>query len=222
MQLTQIEFGSLLSYCPRGDSEPILRAREVRNVLKADGFVNNSSGSGQPISMSEWVAHTMSQFRTRLPFSGFFAADSILVPTPSSSLLQPDSLWVPERVANALVKYGFGKEVVSCLKRTSAVRKAAYSRAEDRTKPVEHYQSMGVQGSLNSANEIVLVDDIVTRGATLLGAANRLHDVFPAAKIRAFAVMRTISDPSEFRAFYDPRIGTITYREEQGDTIRRP
>lgn len=81
---------------------------------------------------------------------------------------------------------------------------------------------MGVQGSLNSASDIVLIDDIVTRGATLLGAANRLHDVFPAARIRAFAAMRTSSDPSEFRALYEPCVGTITYREEQGDTMRRP
>lgn len=139
MQLTKIEFGSLLSYCPRGDSDPILRARKVTAVLKVDGFVYNSSGSAQPILMSEWVGHTMSQVRTQLPFSGFFAENTILVPAPSSSLLQPDSLWVPERIANALVKYGFGKEVVSCLKRTRAVRKAAYSRSEDRPKPFEHY-----------------------------------------------------------------------------------
>jgi len=169
MQLTQIEFGSLLSYCPRGDSQQIQHSREVRTALKTDGFVSDPLDEDLQIPMSEWVTQTMSRLRSDLPFTSYFNGNAILVPTPSSSLMQRDSLWVPERIAIALVGRGFGLKVVSCLRRTRAVRKAAFSQAEERPRPSEHYETMEVQGSLSPPEEIVLIDDIVTRGATLLG-----------------------------------------------------
>lgn len=68
--------------------------------------------------------------------------------------------------------------------------------------------------------EILLVDDIVTRGTTMLGAASRLRDVFPGVHIRAFAAMRTITPPATFNAIYDPCKGEITLNGQ--DTFRRP
>lgn len=99
--------------------------------------------------------------------------------------------------------------------------KAASSPPNERPTPTEHYESIGVQGNLSKPDDIVLIDDIVTRGATLLGAANRLADVFPKTRIRAFAAMRTIGNPSEFNDVYDPCIGKIELRAS-GDTLRRP
>jgi len=136
--------------------------------------------------------------------------------------MQPDTLWVPDRIATALAKMGIGREVVACLVRTTALRKAAWTDSSERPKPREHVDTIGVQGRISSPDEILLVDDIVTRGATLLGAANRLAEAFPAARIRAFAAMRTISDPSDFVATYEPSSGTIQYRDPTGDTLRRP
>jgi len=156
-----------------------------------------------------------------LPFVSFFQPDVILVPTPKSSLMRPNTLWVPERIAAALVEAGLGKEVVPCLVRSKSVSKAALSRPQERPTPAEHYESMGVQKRLSKPGEVMLVDDVVTRGATLLGAANRLADVFPQTRIRAFAAMRTISDLSDFIKVYDPCTGTITLRAS-GDSLRRP
>lgn len=39
MDLSQIEFGALLTYAPRRDSQEIQHARNVMLVLKKDGFV---------------------------------------------------------------------------------------------------------------------------------------------------------------------------------------
>ena len=99
MQLSQLEFGTLLSYAPRGDSPEILHSKDVMVALKRDGFVGEP-----PILMSEWVARTIQRGRTALPFASFFQPNTILVPTPKSSLMQPNTLWVPERIATALVK----------------------------------------------------------------------------------------------------------------------
>lgn len=57
-----------------------------------------------------------------------------------------------------------------------------------------------------------MIDDVVTRGATLLGVANKLADMFPNAHIRGFAAMRTITNSKEFVSINAPCVGTITLR----------
>ena len=219
MRITSLDFGSLLSYTPRGSSPDIDRAREVMKIVKADHFVNTP-----PILMSEWIARTVHQRIGSLPFASFFQEDTVLVPVPRSSLMQPNSLWVPNRIADALVKEGTGKEVAAWLVRKTPVRKAAWTKPSERPKPKEHIETMIVQGRISEPppDQILLVDDIITRGSTLLGAANILGEAFPKARIRAFVAMATISDPSDFVALYKPFLGTVQYRPRTEDTIRRP
>lgn len=107
------------------------------------------------------------------------------------------------------------------LKRVRALLKAAISAAANRPKAAEHYDSMEVQKILSEPEDIILIDDIVTRGATLIGAANKLADAFPKAHITAFAAIRTISNPAEFEKIYFPVRGTIEL-QPSGETIRRP
>ncbi len=219
MRVTLLDYGSLLTYTPRGSSPAMEQAREVMKIIKADEFVEDP-----PILTSEWIAKTVKQYMGKLPFASFFQKDTVLVPVPSSSLMQANSLWVPNRIATALVKTGIGKEVVTCLVRQRPVRKAAWSKPSERPKVMEHFETISVQGLVAEPfpDEIVLVDDIITRGATLLGAANRLTQALPKAKIRAFAAMRTISNPADFEALYKPVVGTSQYQPSTGDTIRRP
>ena len=56
---------------------------------------------------------------------------------------------------------------------------------------------------------------------TLIGSVNKLFDMFPDKEFYAFAVMRTISNISEFKNWYAPVTGTITLQED-GNTLRRP
>jgi len=88
--------------------------------------------------------------------------------------MRQGTLWVPHRLATALVDCGLGKKVAQFLKRVRPVRKAAWSTPEKRPLPQEHYESMEVQKPLSEPSNILLIDDIITRGATLLGAASRL------------------------------------------------
>jgi len=189
-------------------------------LLKRDGFFQRPSN--RPILVSQWVAEAIRQNRATLPFASFFRPDTILVPTPKSSLMQPGTLWVPHRLATALTQCGLGKQVAEMLGRVKPVPKAAWSRPENRPLPQQHYDSMEVQKVLSEPGNILLVDDILTRGATLLGAASRLAEAFPRAEIRAFAAMRAISTENKFEQVYSPVIGTISLREAQGDTLRIP
>jgi predicted amidophosphoribosyltransferase len=217
MNLFQLEFGALLTYSPRGTTPNAIHSKDVMQALKRDKYIGNPP----TILMSEWVAKVLQQKMTELPFASFFHPNSILVPVPKSSLMQPNTLWVPERIANALVSVGIGGNVVSCLIRAKPVPKAALSSPKERPTAEQHYESISVQGSLSKPDEIVLIDDVVTRGATLLGCANRLIDAFPQCRIRAFVAMRTISNPNEFDNIYSPCVGTIDLYET-GDTFRRP
>lgn len=204
MRLSTIEFGSLLCYSPCGTSNDEKQSRTVMRVLKGDEYVRDP-----PTLMSDVVADMMRSRITRLPFARLFAANQILVPTPNSSLTRPGTLWVPQRLANPLKRKGLGQSVVECLKRAKPLRKAATSAAADRPTAREQYESMEVQKELSDHDEILLIDDVVTRGAMLIGAANKLADAYPNSRIRAFAAIRTISDPSDFRSIYTPCMGTI-------------
>ncbi|MGI0074656.1 MAG: hypothetical protein ACREA5_01800 [Nitrosotalea sp.] len=118
-------------------------------------------------------------------------------------------LWASQRITRALINNGLGKKSEECLERIIALPKSSKSIPANRPKPFQHYESMRVKELLFNPEEIVLVDDVVTRGATILGAVNRLTEAFPDARIRAFAVMRTMSNPEKFSEIVDPCVGKI-------------
>ena len=218
MEIPQIDFGAFLTYSPYGESENALRSKTVRTQLKQDEVVNY--GGTQQL-MSEYLSEMIRNRIETLPFRNFFNNVTILVPAPSSSLLTPNSLWVPQRLANALVRRGLGKDVGTCLERSKAIPKSSSSKPENRPKVTVQYDSMTVQKIIDEPNEIVVIDDIVTRGTTLLGSINLLHDSFPNTKIRGFAFMRTMTTPSEFEKIVNPCIGKIKLRDD-GWPLRRP
>ena len=220
MSLTvgQIEFGSLLTYCPRRSTPEEQKSAKLMLALKNDEYVQVGSAD---MLMSDWVASEVKRRIATLQFGHFFRSNPILVPVPKSSLMTPEMLWVPDRLAKALVKNGIGKEVSRMLERVVPIRKAALSDSWDRPTALEHFQTLGVVQTISKPNDILLIDDVVTRGATLLGAANRLTDSYPEATIRAFAAMRTQSTSLSFRTDGGPCVGMITL-VANGDTQRRP
>ncbi len=216
MHLSIIEFCSLLSYAPWGNSDLHLQSKTVTRKIKGDEYVSISN----KILMSDYIADGIKKNMKNLLFADYFKVNPILVPIPTSSLIKPNSLWVPQRIAKALVRKGLGKTVVECVKRVKPLPRSSKSLAQDRPKAFEHYDSVEVSKILSEHNEILLVDDVITRGATLLGIANKLADAFPNTRIRAFAAMRTVSNPSEFVKINDPRVGTITLIDNE--TFRDP
>jgi predicted amidophosphoribosyltransferase len=58
------------------------------------------------------------------------------------------------------------------------------SPAAERPDAQRHFETIAVQKELVPAKEILLVDDVVTSGAALLGSANRLFETYPDVPIR--------------------------------------
>jgi len=202
MQISKVEFGSLLTYTPRGKLTEHFRSRTVMRNLKNDEVLQSGN------LMSSTIAQTIRNNLSNYPFSDYFNENTILIPTPKSSLPQKNELWVPQRIALALANNGLGR-IEECLYRSTSLPKSSTSLASNRPKAIQHYNSMKVKELLFNPKEIILIDDVITRGATTLGAVNKLIDAFSNARIRVFAVMRTISNPDEFSEIIQPCTGTI-------------
>ena len=69
-------------------------------------------------------------------------------------------------------------------------------------------------------SSVVLIDDVVTKGRTLLAAATVLQEAFPQADIRAFALLRTRGLIPGVQRLLDPCKGEI--RWQAGDAHRNP
>lgn len=160
----------------------------------------------------------------------------VLVPVPGSSAVQ-GSDWVGERLACCLQQLGLAAQVWPVLQRRYAVRKSAYAAAGERPSVREHYASFSAEGAVRdlasmyqaaSTGEpfcapvlrLTLIDDVITRGRTLLAAAARVREVFPLAQIHAFALVRTLASDELLRQVLDPCEGEVCWVSD--DARRRP
>jgi hypothetical protein len=144
-------------------------------------------------------------------FPGFFGADVLLVPAPRSvPFITNDALWPAMRICQEMLARGVCRDVQGLLVRHTPVPKSAFLRqGKDRPDPDEHVRTIRVDSPFGVAcRRIVIVDDVVTRGSTLLGCARVLAAVFPEAEIQAFAAVRTVSDDDVDRVLH-PLIGSI-------------
>lgn len=214
--LSSLEFGSLLAYTPRPETDEQRKSREWMNRLKGERMMAGTP----PVPTSQYLVDLLVRFLESRPFKDYFQSEVTLVPVPSSSLRSPGALWVPLNLSQALEQRGLGR-VAELLSRMSPLPKSATSLPEMRSKAADHLRTLQAESRLDVADEILLVDDVVTRGATLLGAASRLHLVYPHAHIRALVMMRAVSDPKDFAKITDSCVGSITLRPD-GTTLRRP
>jgi len=219
----ELKYGALFAYSPRKESESARQSQRLCHELKRDGFTRPqaSASPSKPQVVSNWVADWIRNQRSKLPFSAFFGVDVTLVPMPTHARRDERALWVPMRLCEALCRAGMGGSVLPCVVRTSVVPKAALARPLDRPTVEQHVASMSIERPLDTPREILLVDDVVTRGATFMAASIRILEAFPNARVHAFAVMRTISDLGEFRETNDPCVGRIELYDS-GKTHREP
>lgn len=172
-----------------------------------------------PMTTAAYVALRLQQMAP--PFvATLLGGDAALVPVPRSSLQRPGALWPAREIADALHARGFGSRVLPCLQRSTAVPKAATSAARERPKARVHRDSLVVLEPLALPATVTLVDDVITRGAQLLGAAWAIWAARPDVNVRAFAVMRTISDAADFTAIAAPCEGIVSVRGDE--TFRSP
>ena len=203
MAESTLKCASYFSYTPRPATGIERESKEAMRRIKNDSIWPESDHK-----TTSYIARSVAESATGDFRNIFMGGKAAIVPVPKSSLISRGDLWVPYNMAAALVEYGLGSSVVPCLKRSKAIQKAAFSKPKDRPKAATHRETIAV-GEVVALGKVVLVDDVVTTGATLVGTAEKLRSVFPNAEITAFAAMRTESFGG-FKKIRDPKVETIT------------
>jgi len=180
-----MRFASLLVYTP-WRRDPKNQGPEPRRIM---GMVK-----GARPEVVERVAVRCSELRDA-DFADFFTPASTLVPVPPSAPARtPDTLWPGLSIAEALLRQGLGRDLQKLLVRTVRVPKAHEQSATDRPRIDELVDSLEWQGDFGSdLEEIILVDDVVTRGTTFLAARTVIQQVDPWVDVKGFAAVRTMS-----------------------------
>lgn len=128
----------------------------------------------------------------------------MLIPVPGSSPRVEGALWAPERICRTLVALGLGASIETPLSRVVAAPEAAYASPGERPSLDLHYESMRCAPGFIQPARIVLVDDVVTKGRTLLAAARRLREAFANSEIKAFALIRYLGLAPDIESFKAP------------------
>jgi predicted amidophosphoribosyltransferase len=177
--------------------------------------------AGDSRLMVKYAVRVRQQASEAPPLADFFDAADVFIPVPGCEPREPGSVSVTERLAAAFVREGLGRTAWAGLRRIRAVRRSATSIPGGRPSVESHYHTLAVDAveALLCPAQFVLVDDVVTKGRTLLASAMRLHEAFPFARIRGFALLRTMGF-QEIGRLLDPCVGEIAFRA--GDAHRHP
>ena len=146
-------------------------------------------------------------------YPGFFGPHVVLVPVPGSTPRRDaTTLWVAERICTALLAEGLAASAAPYLTRDVQVPKSAFQAPGNRPGVEMHYDSISASSDLLQPAQLLLVDDIVTKGCTLLACGSRIREAFPHSAVRAFAMLRTMGLIPDVSRTADPCVGLITAR----------
>lgn len=183
--LSVISCASWLVYATRATDENAKRVMNVILKIKTDR-VDAATGTPLVRIVIERIAAGLSA-AARAVFDG----QPMLVPVRGSSLTKPNTVWPSRRVCEELVGQGLGDDVLAIVKRTIAVPKSAGSAA--RPTLAQHVESFTVQSGLSPPSRLLVVDDVVTSGTTLMACAIKLALAFPGVPVSGFALSRVQS-----------------------------
>jgi predicted amidophosphoribosyltransferase len=207
--IRRLAFASCYVYSPTGKGAICERSRLLRALLKA----------GDAHFMLKYAVRVQQQAERSSQLAGFFHDTDVLVPVPRSST-KACGMWVAADLARALVQEGLGTMAWPGLHRICAVPKSATAARGARPTVSCHFESFLMERCSVDPAGVVLIDDVITKGRTLLAAAARVREAYPHAQIRAFALLRTLGFIAGVENLLDPCRGEI--RWQRGDARRIP
>jgi glutamine phosphoribosylpyrophosphate amidotransferase len=207
--IARLTFAAPLVYSSRGTSSIAKKSRALRDRIKRGDE-----------DLFRQIAEHVGELVRDGRFPGFLGDDVLLVPVPGHAPLARGARNNASRIASALIAEKLAHEMADSLVRARPVAKSAFAKPADRPRAADHFHSLEMARSLLPPRRILLVDDFVTRGATLIGAASRVQEVFPGVEVRAFPLVRSITD-GDIPTIREPCVGTVEL-DADGECRRRP
>lgn len=208
--LSKVSCGTYLVYRPRGAQRVEQDSRRICYTLK----------DGNEELIDRVVAHIV-EHDGASGVRDVLGTEAVLVPMPRSSPLKKGALWPAQLLAEALVGRRMGLIALPLLERTLAVRKSSTSPPGGRPTASDHFSSMEVNRLvLPECERLVVVDDVITQGATMIAAVSRLVDAYPKLSVSGFAFVRTMSF-DQIHSVVEPACCNITLNPS-GSTRRAP
>ncbi len=196
-----VPFASCYAYSPRGVGAASVASRQL--CLR----VKNTD--------PEWLPRYVECLRDRgnafEVCADIFRHDALLVPVPSWKPTADTEVWGASCLVTVLREMGIPGVAWKGLSRTRPLWKSSAAWPAERPTVKDHHDSLAVGHLSTPPARIVLVDDVITRGRTLLGAAVRLRERFPVIEIHAFALLRTLSPGEEVERLLMPCSGRIAW-----------
>ena len=209
LPISSVLFTSCYVYSPRAAGLLAATSRELCERVKASdslwlpryaGFVYRSSLADRTLA-------------------ALFAPGAFLVPVPGSAR-SGAAPWAALQLAAALSEVGFALRIWTGLLRLYSVGKSATAPRTARPTVQQHYDSFVAVPTPTPIRRIVLIDDVITKGRTLLAAAARLRCALPDSDIRGFALIRTLGFAQRIEHLAEPCHGVV--RWAGGDARRVP
>ena len=207
--LATVAFASCYVYSPRAGGYVAEAARELCARVKA----------GDALWLPRYAGFVYQSSLTDRRLAALFAPGAVLVPVPGSARTGT-APWAASRLALSLSEVGFALRLWTGLLRRYAVTKSATAPPAARPTVQQHYDSFVAVAPRPLVPRIVLIDDVITRGRTLLAAAARLRSALPYADIGAFALIRTQGFLPRIERLVEPCHGVV--RWAGGDAQREP
>lgn len=208
---SDLSFASFFQYSPRGSLEVSVKSQRLRDVVKA----------ARATDLDAVARRIHRGVVEEGALTGFLREDAVLVPAPRSAPLVKGGLWPAERIARALVGVGLGSEVQPLLRRVQSVPKAAFAGPGERPTVARHVETLRADRHLGEPRRLIVVDDIITKGAMLAACGTVLRQVYPDAEVLGFAVVRTRGLMPEIDSIVAPCLGVIRL-DASGEVHRSP
>jgi len=185
-----VNYLTILRYSPRGNKEIDDKSRRIKDSIKGWTLRNFQQAIGEIIAQNSIIEN--------------FLQGATLVPIPGSTLVKsPETLRVPLEICNEMVNVNKSLQICDCLIRHTPIRKShLLYNAQTRPTVQEHLNTIKLNDQIVYTDTIILVDDVLTMGATALACSKILQERYPTKIIKIFALLRpweTLGDATSCR-----------------------